>query len=257
METIEWKQVPSHPDYRISEDGYIESKMSGEWLPMRQSLSHYGYWVLNLRTPERKVVQHKVHRLVCLAFNGPMSEGKEDVNHKDGDKNNNHRSNLEWCSRGSNSRHALKNGLRSNQATVDVIVHNDSLGQVQSFEFRHDVTRHFGLNEYKLEKLMAGFPHLTMAFEGQLFRFEPLYRESSSGNRLAIPIRVKNYLTGEEFTSESVRLASIRTGINRFRLDKYLKRGTITSGHCFKLADDRSSWPDYSYEEAKASFNNL
>lgn len=53
-----------------------------------------------------------VHRLVAMAFFG-CPEGYEsmDVNHKDGNKGNNHVSNLEWVTKSENQRHALMNGL--------------------------------------------------------------------------------------------------------------------------------------------------
>lgn len=48
-----------------------------------------------------------VHRVICQAFNGEPPKGKNDVNHKDGNKLNNNISNLEWVSRSENTIHQI------------------------------------------------------------------------------------------------------------------------------------------------------
>jgi HNH endonuclease/NUMOD4 motif len=52
----------------------------------------------------------EVHRLVAMAFL-PMIEGKDHVNHKNGDHQDNSPENLEWCTRQENNEHAVANGL--------------------------------------------------------------------------------------------------------------------------------------------------
>ena len=56
----------------------------------------------------------KIHRLIALAY-CPNPNGHKEVNHKDGNKLNNHASNLEWVSRSENLRHAHALGLRSSR----------------------------------------------------------------------------------------------------------------------------------------------
>lgn len=57
-----------------------------------------------------KLKSFKVHRLVAIAFL-PNPYNLPEVNHLDCNKLNNHVSNLEWCDRLHNMRHAFKNNL--------------------------------------------------------------------------------------------------------------------------------------------------
>lgn len=61
-------------------------------------------------------IRHKkypVHRLVATNFlDTPTNPDRKYVNHKDGDKSNNHMNNLEWVTASENVAHAIKLGLR-------------------------------------------------------------------------------------------------------------------------------------------------
>nr|WNL50004.1 HNH endonuclease [Marseillevirus sp.] len=52
-----------------------------------------------------------IHRLVASAFCEGKTEEKNVVNHKDGNKQNNHFSNLEWTDASENAKHAFDTGL--------------------------------------------------------------------------------------------------------------------------------------------------
>jgi hypothetical protein len=73
---------------------------------MKCSMSNSGYWFVNI-----KGKGYFVHRAICFAFIEKI-EGKDFVNHKDGNKLNNDLSNLEWCTKSFNLRHAYDNGLK-------------------------------------------------------------------------------------------------------------------------------------------------
>lgn len=78
-----------------------------------------GYYICQLYRDNQQTTKY-IHRLVAEAF-VPNPENKPEVNHIDGDKTNNHFSNLKWVTSSENSFHAVKAGLRvyTNRLTED------------------------------------------------------------------------------------------------------------------------------------------
>lgn len=110
----QWKSYGKH--YRVSSQGKIESKISGKQL--NPSLGVKGYRQVVLLDKEGNKVNHYLHRLVAKLFL-PIPDGmgaitKEiEVNHKDGNKDNNSIENLEYMSHVENMLHAWDTGLMS------------------------------------------------------------------------------------------------------------------------------------------------
>ena len=77
---------------------------------MKPNKSNRGYLRLYL-TVNGKRQQVSVHRLVALLF-CPNPDMKLEVNHIDGNKENNNASNLEWCTHSENEQHARATGLK-------------------------------------------------------------------------------------------------------------------------------------------------
>lgn len=69
-----------------------------------------GYWFVTLSVGN-KPKSISVHKLVALNFLGQQPTPKHQVNHKDGNKDNNHKSNLEWLTCSENVMHAVRTGL--------------------------------------------------------------------------------------------------------------------------------------------------
>ena len=53
-----------------------------------------------------------VHRLVAMCFLENKDKTKKIVNHKDGNKKNNHIDNLEWCTSSENTQHYYKTDVK-------------------------------------------------------------------------------------------------------------------------------------------------
>jgi len=88
--------------YEVSNAGDIRNVKSGRILA--KSLMGAGYVKADLWSFGKRR-QTSVHRVVAGAFLGIPIEDME-VNHKDGDKTNNHVSNLEWVTKSENEKHS-------------------------------------------------------------------------------------------------------------------------------------------------------
>ena len=75
-----------------------------------KQISLSGYLAVSLKLHSYKKL-HYVHRLVAKAFVIGEKANLE-VNHIDGNKNNNRASNLEWVTRSENIKHAFRTGLK-------------------------------------------------------------------------------------------------------------------------------------------------
>lgn len=101
------KLYPKNNQYIVYPDGKIFSKISNRIL--NTITSKYGY--LYVTIDNKKV---SVHKLVASTYL-PNLENKKEINHKDGDKTNNHVSNLEWVTSKENKKHAWELGLYTHQ----------------------------------------------------------------------------------------------------------------------------------------------
>ena len=104
---VRYKEIPGCDFvYYVTEDGRVWSTTRKNGIERFMKLqTQDGYKSVGL-TIGGKRVSKRVHRLVADAFiENP--EKKPYINHKDGDRSNNHFENLEWCTQKENVNHAI------------------------------------------------------------------------------------------------------------------------------------------------------
>lgn len=137
-------KVANHEIYDIRADGSVYSgKMD---IILTQRANPNGYMIVTLDGE-----QLSVHRLVALHFI-PNPYQHPQVNHKDGDKTNNHEGNLEWCSAEFNAQHALITGLRKGFVHVDT--RRELLQRVLNGESVSDLSQEVGNHPNTLNKML-------------------------------------------------------------------------------------------------------
>ena len=104
-------------NYYITENGDVYSELNGKYgllngqlKKMKSRINDNGYEIIGLKI-DGKSTTKRIHRMIAEMYienpnNYPI------INHKDGNKLNNHISNLEWCSYSHNLKHSYDNNLR-------------------------------------------------------------------------------------------------------------------------------------------------
>lgn len=165
MKKEKWKKVkkPKFLKNRImiSNYGRIYSLLTNKILV--QGISKTGYYVLNTRVGGRAGTAYciKVHRLVGWAFcKGYYKKYRSVINHIDGNKLNNHYTNLEWVSYKNNSVHAYNTGLLSSQIGSD-----NGCSKLQNYQVRFIKKNKSTIIDLYTRRFMAsifGISHKTL-----------------------------------------------------------------------------------------------
>jgi hypothetical protein len=129
----EWKDVVGYKGiYEVSNLGNVRTCEGKVTYTNRHGVRHWNQRVLKPREDKRSKAlsvslwkngscrTYLIHRLVAMSFI-PNPNNLETVNHKDGNRHNNHVDNLEWMSRADNIRHGFTTGLYTCQTPIVIV----------------------------------------------------------------------------------------------------------------------------------------
>jgi len=98
-----WKIYPENKNYSVSNLGKVKNNTTGRELKIMNNGK--GYCIVSIQGHP-----YKLHRVVGKCFI-PNTNNKPQINHLDGNKQNNNVSNLEWVTNSENQKHAHSLGL--------------------------------------------------------------------------------------------------------------------------------------------------
>ena len=152
-----WREWPQDPRIMVSNMGNVVSyKRGGAGYPLKVSYGSSGYQQVSAGYHGRPQL---VHRMVAETWI-PNPNHHEQVNHINGNKDDNRIENLEWVTPSENVRHAIRIGLR--KGTPIRIVET---GEV--FESIHECARRIGGSHGTISECLSGkrSTHLGYHFE--------------------------------------------------------------------------------------------
>lgn len=159
----EWQPVSGYEGvYEVSNFGQVKSVSTKKPYRngfrnakpriLRPNIINGGYSQVAL-TRDKKRKHYLVHRLVAEAF-VENPNGLPQVNHIDGNKQNNCSANLEWCTAKENMIHSSANGFRSDTRAVCQFTKDGKL--VRTFYSIKEAARQTGIHYQNISSCLKG-----------------------------------------------------------------------------------------------------
>ncbi len=165
--------IKDAPNYTISSFGHIANNITGEYLDFHENNTGYLYAFLETSNYIRSFF---VHRLVAEAFI-PNPESKSDVDHIDGNRQNNNVNNLRWCS---HSENMMNTGLsKANTSGVKGVYYDKRIGLWRA-QIMHNYKTHY----------LGCFNKLEDAAKARREKAKELFGEFI--NKVELEINIKN-----------------------------------------------------------------
>jgi hypothetical protein len=166
----EWRICRENENYEVSSFGNVRNKKTGLLLA---SFNNNGYLATSLKSGMVKPSRQRVHRIVASAF-CVKGDGKEYVNHIDGDKRNNRADNLEWVTNSENAKHYYTTHEKKVAVPIRITEHD---GTVRDFKGINEAGRHYGL----ARATMWGYSIHGSFWGGRIERLNPVYQRPGNG----------------------------------------------------------------------------
>ena len=174
-EPVEYREVPDFPGYRVGSDGTVWTcwerrglgigngtrfVFSNRWRQLKLSVGkRHGYAHVSICCNGKRTCA-KAHTLVLNAFRGPRLEGME-CRHLDGNRTNNHLSNLVWGTQAENVADRARHGTNPvGERNVSAVLTEENVRKIrtllQSGMFQREIARRFGVSEGTVSCIALG-----------------------------------------------------------------------------------------------------
>ena len=145
------KPIDGFLGYHITTSGKVYSERTQKML--KPWLMKIGYRMVALRR-DGQTFHNYVHRLVAQAFIDKPA-GQVEVNHIDGDRQNNHQSNLEWVTRSENNLNASRRGTMSKKLIESDVRMIRAIRKIRGFTYKV-IGQMYGVSDQQIYQICKG-----------------------------------------------------------------------------------------------------
>ena len=137
--------IPGWEMYQVDTLGNVYGQ---DGRKLKFSLNHNGYCIVNFNHNHKRK-GFAIHTLIANTFLQGKTEHRNQINHKDGNKQNNALDNLEWVTPKENVRHAMTilghNKMGKNNPNAKKVIGYDKITNEKIYEFDSlaDASRYF------------------------------------------------------------------------------------------------------------------
>ena len=148
-----WREWPQDPRVMVSNKGNVVSCKRGTPYQLKVCYTNNGYQMVSAGSGSSTNKQY-VHRMLAETWIDNPNH-YEQVNHIDGNKDNNSVENLEWVSPSENIRHAYRTGLKTHTGGLKPTpIRCVETGEI--FESQHECARRIGGSQGAIQDCLSG-----------------------------------------------------------------------------------------------------
>lgn len=216
----DFEPIKDYPDYLIHRDSRIYSTKMNQFM-MFQPRNGY----LTILFGESR--EH-VHQVVAKQFI-PNPENRKQVNHKDGNKLNNHVDNLEWATNGENQIHAYETGLKTTTAVKQYQLDGTFIREYKSII---EINKIFGIKHSTISQVCR---KITKQAYGYIWRYSSDTDKVEPVQSKGVKPTVIQYTSEGEFVCKYTSLKDVCDAL-KITLDQFK---TIVNTETPLVADDK------------------
>lgn len=235
----QWGQSKGYSHYWVSTYGRVFTTIQNKLLTQSKSRTSVGsYLTVTLRKDTGKIRTIGVHILVARVWlPPPPNDGKKyEVNHLDGDKHNNHKTNLEWSTRLDNIKHAIITGLRKNNNTV--VETNVVTGEVREYYSVREFCKQRNISRSVATLILRR--HGTIPLNGKYTYRYDLSNSKPVARKESEDLYSIDHVTGDKYIASNAFMLEVMTHVNKTTISKYIREGNrnILAGYSFRKLTD-------------------